>query len=109
MLAGSLLGPSSSWCETGWRETGKSGIAGVVLQVGRAGPTRINDQPKYYKGPLEIIRISDGQLAGTTSSDEDGKFSISLPPGKYFITQTNRNYSKVRSKPITVENGNLHL
>ncbi len=95
-----VLAPASSLCQAG-----KSGISGVVVQIGRPGPVRPNDPPRYYKGPLEVMRAADGHLATTTTSDENGKFSVSLPPGKYFITQTNPIYSKMHSEPITVENG----
>jgi len=51
------------------------------------------------------MHSADGKLAGTTSSDENGKFTISLPPGEYFITQSNPSYSRIHSEPITVEKG----
>jgi hypothetical protein len=86
-------------------ETGKSGITGVVEQMGHPGPSRPNDPPQYYSGPLEVMRVSDGQLAGKTTSDESGKFTITLAPGKYFITQSDRSYSRIHSEPITVEKG----
>jgi hypothetical protein len=86
-------------------QTGKSGITGLVEQMGHPGPTRSDDRPQYYKGPLEVMRMSDGQLAGTTTSDENGKFTIALAPGKYFITQSDRSYSRIHSEPITVEKG----
>jgi len=76
-----------------------------VEERGRPGPTRPNDVPQYYSGPLEVMRISDGQLAGKTTSDEHGKFTIALEPGKYFITQTNPSRSRIHSEPITVEKG----
>ncbi|HLK53097.1 MAG TPA: carboxypeptidase-like regulatory domain-containing protein [Candidatus Angelobacter sp.] len=95
-----VLAPASSLCQAG-----KSGISGVVVQIGHPGPSHHNDPPQYYKGPLEVMRAVDGHLATTTTSDENGKFSVSLPPGKYFIIQTNPVYSKVHSEPITVENG----
>lgn len=95
-----VLVPASSLCQAG-----RSGISGVVVQIGRPGPSPHNDPPQYYKGPLEVMCAADGHLAATTTSDENGKFSVSLPPGKYFITQTNPVYSRVHSEPITVKNG----
>jgi hypothetical protein len=95
-----FLVPASSLCQTG-----KSGITGVVEEMGRPGPTRPNDPPRYYSGPLEVMRVSDGQLAGKTTSDENGKFTIALEPGQYFITQTNPSRSRIHSEPITVEQG----
>jgi hypothetical protein len=86
-------------------KSGKSGITGVVEQMGRPGPTRADDRPQYYEGPLEVMRVSDGQLAGTTTCDENGHFSIALAPGQYFITQSDRSYSRIHSEPITVEKG----
>ena len=100
MVAVLFLVPASSLSQTG-----KSGITGVVEQMGRPGPSRRDDPPRYYSGPLEVMRVSDGQLAGTTSSDENGKFTIALAPGKYFITQSDRSYSRIHSEPITVEKG----
>ena len=52
-----------------------------------------------------MMSAADGHLATTTTSDENGKFSVSLPPGKYFIAQTNPIYSRVHSEPIIVGNG----
>lgn len=95
-----FLVPASSLCQTG-----KSGITGVVEEMGRPGPSRPNDPPRYYSGPLEVMRSSDGQMAGKTTSDENGKFTITLEPGKYFITQSDRSYSRIHSEPITVEKG----
>ncbi len=86
-------------------QSGKNGITGVVEEMGRPGPTRPNDVPRYYSGPLEVMRVSDGQLAGKTTSDENGKFTIALEPGQYFITQTNPSRSRIHSEPITVEKG----
>jgi hypothetical protein len=86
-------------------QSGKNGITGVVEEMGRPGPTRPNDRARYYSGPLELMRVSDGQLAGKTTSDENGKFTIPLEPGKYFITQTNPSRSRIHSEPITVEKG----
>jgi hypothetical protein len=86
-------------------QAGKSGIIGVVVQMGRPGPTRPNHGAPYYSGPLEVMRFSDGQLAGRTTSDEHGKFTITLPPGKYFITQSKPYLSRIHSDPITVEKG----
>ncbi|HXA86756.1 MAG TPA: SpaA isopeptide-forming pilin-related protein [Candidatus Dormibacteraeota bacterium] len=83
----------------------KSGITGVVVQIGTPGPSHPNDPPRYYKGPLEVMRSSDGQLAGTTTSDENGKFTVALAPGEYFITQTNPHLSRIHSEPIIVEKG----
>jgi hypothetical protein len=92
--------PASSRCQSG-----NNGITGVVEEMGRPGPSRPNDPPRYYSGPLEVMRSSDGQMAGTTTSDENGKFTITLSPGQYFITQTNPRYSRIHSEPITVEKG----
>ena len=86
-------------------QSGKSGITGVVEQMGRPGPSRRDDPPRYYSGPLEVMRVSDGQLAGKTTSDESGKFTITLAPGKYFITQSDHSYSRIHSDSITVEKG----
>lgn len=99
-LAVLLLGHGSSWCQTA-----KSGITGVVEQMGRPGPTRPNHGVPYYSGPLEVMRSSDGRLAGTTTSDKNGKFTITLPPGKYFITQNKPYLSRIHSDPIAVEKG----
>jgi hypothetical protein len=95
-----LLGSMSSRSQAG-----KSGIIGVVVQVGRPGPSRADDPPQYYKGPLSVMRSTDQHLAGTTTSDENGKFTIALAPGEYFITQTDPRYSRIHSDPIIVENG----
>lgn len=100
MIALLSLVAAPSFCQPG-----KSGITGVVEEMGRPGPTRPNDPPRYYSGPLEVMRSSDGQLAGKTTCDENGKFTIALAPGTYFITQKDPGHSRIHSEPITVEKG----
>lgn len=74
------------------------------MQLGHAGPSHVGDPPQIYKGLLEVMRVSDGKLAGTTASDEKGNFTIALAPGEYFITQNNPR-PQIHSKPIAVEKG----
>lgn len=85
----------------------KSGITGVVIQIGHAGPTRAGEPTQYYKGPLEVMRSADKSLAATATSDENGRFTVFLPQGKYFITQSDRRYSRIHSPDIMVEEGKL--
>jgi hypothetical protein len=92
-----LLCAASSLCQTG-----NSGITGVVEERGRPGPTRPNDVPRYYSGPLEVMRVSDGKLAGKTTSDANGKFTIALEPGEYFITVEKGKFTTVK---IDADNG----
>jgi hypothetical protein len=84
-------------------QTGKSGITGVVIQVGHPGPTRIGEPQRYYSGPLEVIRITDHQRVAMTHSDKNGSFTVTLPPGRYFITQSNPSLSRIHSEEISVE------
>ena len=102
VVAGLLLLPPTSP-----GQADKSGITGVVIQTGHAGPTRAGDPTRYYKGPLEVMRSTDKSLAANADSDENGRFTVLLPQGKYFITQSNRRYSRIHSQDITVEEGKL--
>lgn len=86
-----------------YAQTGKSGITGVVIQMGHPGPTRIGEPPRYYSGPLELIRIKDHQRVATAHSDKNGAFTITLPPGQYIIAQSNPSLSRIHSEAISVE------
>ena len=54
-------------------QTARSGITGVVIQVGHPGPS----------------------------------FTVSLPPGKYFITQSDPSLSRIHSEVFVVEKGKM--
>ena len=90
-----------------YAQTGKSGITGVVIQVGHPGPTRIGEPTRYSSGPLEVVRTSDHQRVATTRSDNSGAFSVALPPGRYFITQSNPSLSRIQTEAIVVEKGKM--
>lgn len=100
-----LLFPATSPSQA--TQATKTGITGVVIQIGHAGPTRAGEPTQYYKGPLEVMRSTDKSLAATATSDENGRFTVLLPQGEYFITQSNRRYSRIHSPDITVEEGKL--
>jgi hypothetical protein len=88
-------------------QTAKSGITGVVIQVGHPGPTRAGEPPSYYTGPLEVIRMADKQRVATTKSDKNGAFTVELPPDSYFITQSDPRLSRIYSEVIVVEKGKM--
>jgi hypothetical protein len=41
------------------------------------------DRP--YAAGLRVVDAASGEEAGTTSSGDDGRFEIALPPGRYRI------------------------
>lgn len=99
MLAALLLGAITLPAQSG-----KSGITGVVIQIGHAGPTR-TDVTRYYQGPMEIVRVSDKRQVATARSDKNGRFYVELPPGTYRIVHQDPIHSKVQSLEIVVERG----
>lgn len=107
------LKESSSYREPAFRRIGvarpraKSGITGVVIQVGHPGPSRAGDPPSYYSGPLEVVRVDDQRQVATAHSNKNGEFVVKLPPGSYFITQSDRSLSWIRSQEIVVEEGKM--
>jgi hypothetical protein len=84
-----------------------SGIKGVIVATGNCpGPQRKDDTscgPRPYQGPLAVKLKSDDKIVATISSDSKGKFSIGLPPGTYFITQSGESrYPLIHSDDIVV-------
>ena len=70
------------------RNSGASGIKGIVLlSPSCPGPERL-DRPcpqSPYKGSLVIRRVSDEKEVAHTETDDNGRFRVTLPPGRYFI------------------------
>jgi len=90
---GSAVGRTGPNCEFAECPTAKlSGITGIVL----LGPTcpvqRIPPDPQCADKPYQtdfIVTLADNVTAVQQfSSGPDGKFSINLPPGKYYIRST---------------------
>lgn len=84
----------------------KSGIEGTVL-LGPAcpGPVRL-DRPcpdKPYKAALVIKRVPDQKTVAQTESDENGRFHIALPPGRYLISNApGPKYPSIQSPEVVV-------
>lgn len=84
-----------------------SGIKGVIAATGNCpGPQRKDDTscgPRPYQGALAVKLKSGDKVVATISSDSQGKFSIALPPGTYFITQSGESrYPLIHSDDIVV-------
>jgi hypothetical protein len=86
-------------------QAAKSGITGVVIQIGHGGPTRVGEPPHYYQGPMEVIRASDKSQVAAASSDKDGRFTVDVPPGTYRIVHNDPTHSRIGSPDIVVEKG----
>lgn len=87
-------------------KAGKSGIKGVVLLGPRCpGPIRLDrpcpDAP--YKAVLLIKRVSGRKTIAQTECDENGRFRVALPPGRYFIVNLpGPAYPRIHSPEIVV-------
>jgi hypothetical protein len=102
--------PAFMWSHTSGgksaQHSDESGIEGIVL-LGPAcpGPER-PDRPcpeVPYNGSLVIKRVSDQQNVAQTDTGENGRFRVSLPPGKYFIVNApGPAYPRIHSPEIIV-------
>lgn len=65
-----------------------SGITGVVTwkRTGLIPKDEMKQPPPPYYGPLAVNRSSDRKTVATVSTDEQGEFKVTLPPGEYFIS-----------------------
>lgn len=88
------------------QHSSKSGIEGTVfLGPGCPGPVRL-DRPcpdQMYKGAMVIKRVSDGKTVAQTETDDNGRFRVALPPGRYFISNVpGPAYPRIHSSEIVV-------
>ncbi len=67
-----------------------SSIKGVV-RLGPTCPAQRKDDPacadKLYKTKLELTRFNSVEVLKTFSSNNDGEFEVSAPPGEYSIRE----------------------
>ena len=78
MLAGSLHseGPESG------------GIEGVIaVSPSKPGPIRQGEESKAPAGNLEFIVKKENARIASFSTDGEGKFRVSLPPGHYTVVR----------------------
>ena len=84
-----------------------SGIRGTVVLTGNCpGPQRAGEScpPRPYEGKLAIRNASDQQVVTTTTTNGKGQFKVTVPPGKYVVTQSPKTrYPLIHSPEVVVE------
>lgn len=86
IVAGMVVAPGASPQSHGSKTT--SGIEGVVRRSPLCGGPVKKDRPcadEPYKTTLVVKRVSDQRSVAKVESDDNGRFHIALPPGKYVI------------------------
>lgn len=68
----------------------------------RPGPQRIGDPPHRPVPGAIVTLTATGTTVATTTTDDTGRFSFTLPPGNYDITATGTGYRVQPTQPITV-------
>lgn len=105
-LALCAISPANVANHKSGQHSGKTGIEGtVLLGPGCPGPVRL-DRPcpdQMYKGAMVIKRVSDGKTVAQTETDNNGRFRVTLPPGRYFISNVpGPAYPRIHSSEIVV-------
>jgi hypothetical protein len=78
---------ATSCARTASPEATKSGVRGIVLS-GPSCPVETMDSPcpdRPWEGTVTAT-AQDGSVAGETQTDQDGRFTLPLPPGTYTLT-----------------------
>lgn len=85
--------------------TGRSGVYGSVVH----GPVCSRGQTDCEGRPLHPVlvkaRNQDGGDDGSATTDAEGKFSIPLQPGTYFVGVSTRSYSRCDQEAVEVRDG----
>jgi hypothetical protein len=53
-------------------------------------------------GAEVIAKTTSGETAGTTKADDQGKFSLRLPPGEYEVTAKSSSVTSCETQRVTV-------
>ncbi len=64
----------------------ETGLGGVISETVNAGPTRqgVDDSRPVANGVF-LVRKADASVVGSFTTDNQGRFQISLPPGRYNV------------------------
>jgi hypothetical protein len=63
-----------------------SGIEGVILvSPSHPGPERINEPSTAPAGNVTFVAMKDGTKVASFTTDAEGRFRVSLPPGRYTV------------------------
>jgi hypothetical protein len=77
-----------------------SGVEGRVVRDG--GPIRVSASPYPYANAELIVRNSSGKIVAKLTPDEDGRFRIALPPGRYELVPRPISGDFPVMRPVTV-------
>jgi Carboxypeptidase regulatory-like domain len=83
-----------------------SGIAGTTVVDGGCPVVRLDspcpDRP--LRAVLVVVNAVTGAQVASTTSDQDGRFRLALPPGRYVIRPESFNGAPLpRAAPVTVD------
>jgi hypothetical protein len=94
MSAGFLLGQTQSGTETG--------IEGVITINARPGPVRADSPVSPLANTAFAVETQKGEIASFTT-DNEGRFRVSLAPGHYKVSRKGRTSSIGRYGPFEVD------
>jgi Carboxypeptidase regulatory-like domain len=83
-----------------------SGIAGITVVDGGCPVVRLDspcpDRP--LRAVLVVVSASTGTQVASMTSDQDGRFRLALPPGRYVIRPESIDRARLpRAAPVTVD------
>jgi hypothetical protein len=84
--------------------SGNSGIEGRVM-IGPLCAAEQQGSPcpaEPYEAELQIVRAGTNDVVSDVRSDSDGRFSVSVPPGRYIIRSAEGETSIPSLKPVAV-------
>ena len=86
------------------RSGGESGIEGIItISPARPGPIRANEAGSVpLANATFVVENNNGEVASFTT-DEQGRFRASLPPGHYKVSLKGRKSSIGRFGPFEVD------
>jgi hypothetical protein len=104
LLLAALVATMASCGGTDTSSSGSSGIEGRVV-IGPSCAAEQQGSPcpaEPYEAELQIVRADTNEVVTDVRSDSDGRFSVSVPPGRYIIRSAEGETSIPSLKPIAV-------
>jgi hypothetical protein len=103
-----LIGTAASLaaCGSGAASTADSGVRGRALIAPTCPVERYPPDPRCKPKPLAtkiaVLKASDRKRVATTSSGKDGRFSVRVSPGRYYLRGAKNGRPFARPVLVTV-------